>query len=136
MRPRPRTFSNAQPPAWSSELTRSNSSASSAKPPADDVGTSKSREPSSSPPLYPTVDGRPVEDDLDECLRWWGDLLEMTENGEQTPFLFADELPCGPEAVFPVGFGSDDGSINSADGEGLCGNLTLDAEDMVWSLNN
>ncbi|XP_042026827.1 transcription factor MYB114-like [Salvia splendens] len=70
VRPRARTFSNSHPPAWSTKLIASE------------------KIPTNNDPTRPSSSAQ--QDDLDECMRWWGDLLEMSENGEKNPFMFSD----------------------------------------------
>ncbi|KAL1536996.1 Transcription factor myb1 [Salvia divinorum] len=102
VRPRARTFSNSQPPAWSNKLIISNSYMPAEKLPTDNE------------PMRPSSSGRhlSLQDDLDECLRWWGDLLEMTENGGKIPFMFSDDdVPPVPEPAI--------GDLGGADIDGL-----------------
>ncbi|XP_042029765.1 transcription factor MYB114-like [Salvia splendens] len=77
VRPRARTFSTSHPPSWSTKLAVSSSSTPAEKLPTNNDPT----RPSSSA----------LQDDLDECMRWWGDLLEMSENGVTNPFMLSDD---------------------------------------------
>ncbi|KAL1536994.1 transcription factor MYB114-like protein [Salvia divinorum] len=110
VRPRARTFSTSQPPAWSTKLILSNSSTPAEKLPTDNDLT----RPSSSN-LHLSL-----QDDLDECMRWWGDLLEMAENGGKNPFMFTDDMPRVLEPVYPSGVGD----LGGADHDGL----TIDSD--------
>ncbi|XP_057784307.1 transcription factor MYB114-like isoform X2 [Salvia miltiorrhiza] len=108
VRPRPRTFSNARPPVWSTQLTGSNSSSSTTK------HTNHDPTEANDGVENPNMERRSslLEEDLDECMRLWGDLLMMTENNS---------------------FQLSNGEI--ADQDRLCDDLSFDA-DMVWNLDN
>ena len=71
--------------------------------------------PTSNDPTRPSPSA--LQDDLDECMRWWGDLLEMSENGGKNPFMFCnDDVVRLPEPGI--------GDLGGADEDGL----TFDAE--------
>ncbi|KAH6754924.1 myb domain protein 113 [Perilla frutescens var. hirtella] len=125
VRPRPRTFSNSQLPAWSSKLARSNGS-NSIKPRINDDGDEEdpAKKPSSSSSLLSVEEANDrsenipiiassVEEDLDECIRWWGNLLDMTENGgEGTPFWFSGDEQAGMTITEPIFVGEGEHSAN------------------------
>ncbi|KAI3451839.1 hypothetical protein Pfo_008504 [Paulownia fortunei] len=153
IRPRPRTFSKLQLPAWPVELTKPNepndgnpknkkpsSTASSSKYWKTDDENPKNKQPSSSASLSQeepngwtssnekSKNKQPspsVEEEVDECIRWWGNLLEITENVE-TPFSFSDEDHPIMEPILSPGFRDHENNY-----AGLS-SLALDVD--VWQL--
>lgn len=123
IRPRPRTLSKSHLLAWSSKLARSKPLRNDDE---DEALTKKHVPmPSSSSSLLSLEKANDrnenipinalLEDDLDECIQWWGNLLEMTEAaGEETPFWFSGDEQGITAPVFVEEHGS-----NGANHDGL-----------------
>ncbi|KAI3451840.1 hypothetical protein Pfo_008505 [Paulownia fortunei] len=137
IRPRPRTFSKLQLPAWPVELTKPNEpndeNPKNEKPSSTDDDNLKNKQPSS------TDDDNPknkhpspsLEEEEDECMRWWGNLLEITENGDGNPFPFSDEDHRIVEPTLSPGL--HDHANNYSNQDGLS-SLALDVD--VWQLES
>ncbi|PIM98208.1 Transcription factor, Myb superfamily [Handroanthus impetiginosus] len=88
IRPRPRTFSKLQVPAGCSTIPDHQPSKKNNKNPNDEL------QPSSSTMSLPRDQGTNdwTNNDPDECIRWWSNLLEISthdQNGDETPFSFS-----------------------------------------------
>ncbi|PIN12107.1 Transcription factor, Myb superfamily [Handroanthus impetiginosus] len=87
IRPRPRTFSTLQVPGCPSIIDHQQSKTNSENP------NDKQQPSSSTASLSQDQDtiNDSTNDDPDGCIRWWSNLLEITETGERTPFSFSNE---------------------------------------------
>ncbi|PIN00957.1 hypothetical protein CDL12_26539 [Handroanthus impetiginosus] len=87
IRPRPRTFSTLQVPGFPNITDHQQSK------PNSENHNDKQQPSSSTASLSQDQDtiNDSTNDDPDECIRWWSELLKITENGERTPFSFSNE---------------------------------------------
>nr|AIC32299.1 anthocyanin-activating R2R3 MYB transcription factor [Erythranthe lewisii] len=72
-----------------------------------------------------------LREDDDECIRWWSDLLEMTEKDGATPLLFPDDdRHITDTTLLSPGQGDQDNIC--ANHDGFCSDFCLDVD--VWEL--
>nr|WUT88018.1 R2R3 MYB transcription factor [Rehmannia glutinosa] len=144
IRPQPRIFSkqHVAPANWSKELNKPNElpkiypkntsstdhHASSSKTlkidGRDENPKNNKRQPIIPPPLE-------EEEEVDECMRWWGNLLEITENGDGILFPQEDQVPI-MEPILSPGFGDQNGKDYGVEDGIILSCLELDVD--VWKL--
>ncbi|KAK6125224.1 hypothetical protein DH2020_041024 [Rehmannia glutinosa] len=130
IRPQPRIFSKQHVASanWSKELNKPNE-----LPNIDGKNPKNVNNPSStdhaSSSKYSKIDGRdenpkinqqPIinpplqEEEVDECMRWWVNLLEITENGDGILLPEEDHVPI-VEPILSPGFGDQNGKDYGVD---------------------
>nr|WUT88022.1 R2R3 MYB transcription factor [Rehmannia chingii] len=139
IRPQPRIFSkqHVAPANWSNDVpnidgknpknTSSTDHASSSKTSKTDGRDENTKNNKQQPIIPPPLQ----EEEVDECMRWWGNLLEITENGDGILFPEEDHLPIVDPLLSP-GFGDQNGKDYGVE-DGILSSLELDVD--VWQLS-
>nr|AGZ16407.1 MYB8 [Scutellaria baicalensis] len=150
IRPRPRTFSeglgsskntttsnvhNRRSKSSSSELqiTRSGSSESlklMSVSPSDENPKSNNASSCALSPEDPKNmnQSSPSDEKVDECVQWWSNLLDITENGGGASILFSDQDPVSMDLMAMPEIG-DSGSDDAIE-DGMCSS----SPDDIWEL--
>nr|AKA59791.1 MYB8 [Scutellaria taiwanensis] len=137
VRPRPRTFSEGlgssnvhNTRSKFSQITRSglNESLKLSGNPSDE--NPKSNNASSSALSSENMNQSSSSDEkVNECVQWWSNLLDITENGQGTSILFSDQDPMTME-LMPMTLEIEDSTSDDAIEDGM---FSLSSDD-IWEL--